>query len=187
MAEEKKYEVLTPNPGFTGERNGVYFKDGKGMADEVKAIQLVNLWGYACPELFPEEEGTSETLAPSEQDEGVDTSETLAPEDDATLAPAEDEEDQGTSETLAPSEQDEGVDTSETLAPEDDATLAPAETMTRFEPSSSIKKWQSAKQAVEEYDFQTVEELDEFVAGDTRKSVQEAAEKRREALKETIP
>lgn len=52
MGQKKLYDVFTPNPHFTGQRNGVQFKDGKGRATEREATDLVEVWGYSCPELF---------------------------------------------------------------------------------------------------------------------------------------
>ena len=48
---EKLFTVKTPNPGFNGSRNRIPFKNGQAKATYAQAMQLVNQWGYSCPEL----------------------------------------------------------------------------------------------------------------------------------------
>lgn len=72
MSKEKTYTVKTPNPNFTGTRNGVQFSKGKGEATKQQAIELVGTWGYECPALEeaeqkkePEAETVTEVKRPA--------------------------------------------------------------------------------------------------------------------------
>lgn len=110
MAKGKTFTVLTPNKFFSGEREGVYFKDGKGQADKETAQRLVNFWGYNCPELTGDE----------------------------------------------------------------------PESAGEKKLSKDVTPWQDAVTAVEQ--IESAEEIEAFIEGDDRKSVQEAAAARIEEL-----
>jgi len=47
MAENKKIKIYTPNPEFSGVREGVTFKNGVGEADAATARILIRNYGYS--------------------------------------------------------------------------------------------------------------------------------------------
>lgn len=52
--KEKKFKVFTPNPHFTGNRNGVQFTKGEGEATEEQLPDLIKIYGYYVPEVDEE-------------------------------------------------------------------------------------------------------------------------------------
>lgn len=48
----KKFTIQTPNPSFTGYRDGILFGNGKAVVeDETVARNFVNVRGYRCPQV----------------------------------------------------------------------------------------------------------------------------------------
>jgi hypothetical protein len=80
--------VTTPNPHFSGQRNGVQFEDGQGEATPEQAENLVTVWGYSCDALeqeaaaegsdslqeieIPPKDSTNDELRSFMQSQGID-------------------------------------------------------------------------------------------------------------------
>ena len=64
LNQPKRFVVKTPNPHFTGERLGVFFRDGQAIVDEKTARELKQ-FGYEY-ETYPDETGQEPTEATTE-------------------------------------------------------------------------------------------------------------------------
>ena len=56
LNQAKRFVVKTPNPHFTGERLGIFFRDGRAIVNEKTARELKAQFGYEY-EAYPDETG----------------------------------------------------------------------------------------------------------------------------------